>query len=95
MTEALNQTIVAAVISAIRHTLFLPDHPISLETRFAEDLSLDSLDIVELAMALEETFQTEFPSEASERFRSVSDLVAYLSRRYFRDDLELSRSRAA
>ncbi len=95
MTEALNQTIVAAVISAMRQTLFLPDHPISLETRFTEDLSLDSLDIVELAMALEATFQAEFPSEVGERFRSVSDLVAYLSRRYFRDDVELLRSSAA
>ncbi|WP_428392456.1 phosphopantetheine-binding protein [Lichenicoccus sp.] len=88
MTEALNQTIITAVISAIRRTLFLPDSPIGLETRFAEDLSLDSLDIVELTMSLEETFKTEFPPEANSRFRSVSDLVTYLSRRYFQDDRE-------
>jgi acyl carrier protein len=89
MTEALNQTIVAAVISAIRRTLFLPDSPISLETRFCEDLMLDSLDIVEVTMALEESFETEFPRDAGERFRSVSDVVTYISRHYFRDEAEL------
>ena len=88
MTEALNQAIITAVINAIRRTLFLPDSPIGLETRFAEDLSLDSLDIVELTMSLEETFKTEFPPEANSRFRSVSDLVNYLSRRYFQDERE-------
>ena len=95
MTEALNQAIIASVVSTIRRTLFLPDIPISLETRFAEDLSLDSLDVVELLMALEETFQTEFPRDASALFRNVSDLVVYLSRRYFRDAVEPQLSQAA
>ncbi len=88
MTEALNQTIVAAVIAAMRRTLFLPDSPISLETRLGEDLMLDSLDVVELTMSLEETFKTEFPAEVNRQFSRVSDIVAYLSRRYFQDDLE-------
>lgn len=95
MTEALNQTIVAAVIATIRRTLFLPDIPISLGTRFCEDLSLDSLDVVELLMALEETFQTEFPRDVSELFRNVSDIVTYLSRRYFRDAADLQLAYAA
>ena len=88
MTEALNQTIVAAVIAAMRRTLFLPDGPISLDTRLGEDLMLDSLDMVELTMSLEETFKTEFPAEANRQFSRVSDIVSYLSRRYFQDDLE-------
>ena len=95
MTEALNQTIVAAIIATIRRTLFLPDIPISLETRFAEDLSLDSLDVVELLMALEETFQTELPQDVSEQFRNVADVVTYLSRRYFRDAADANLARAA
>ncbi len=88
MTEALNQTIISAVIRAIRRTLFLPESAISLETRFSEDLQLDSLDMLELTMSLEETFRTEFPAEVNTRFRTVSDLVTFLSRRYFQDDLE-------
>ncbi len=88
MTEALNQTIITAVIAAIRRTLFLPDSPITLDTRFAEDLMLDSLDLVELTMSLEETFKTEFPADANRQFRRVSDLVTYLSRRYFQDERE-------
>jgi acyl carrier protein len=88
MTEALNQTIVAAIIGTIRRTLFLPEFPISLETRLTEDLSLDSLETVELLIAIEETFQTRFPSDASLLFRDVSEIVTYLSRRYFRDAVE-------
>ena len=88
MTEALNQTIISAVIRAIRRTLFLPESAITLETRFSEDLQLDSLDMLELTMSLEETYSTEFPAEANARFRTVSDLVTFLSRRYFQDDLE-------
>ena len=88
MTEALNQTIVAAVIAAIRRTLFLPDSPINLDTRLGEDLMLDSLDMVELTMSLEETFKTEIPADANRQFCRVSDIVAYLSRRYFQDEHE-------
>ena len=86
MTEALNQTIVAAVQNAIRSTLCLPDALISLETRFSEDLLLDSLDMIELTMALEETFHAEFPHDSCGRFRSVAELVTYISGRYFADD---------
>ena len=95
MTEALNQTIFAAVIATIRRALFLPDASIGLETRFCEDLALDSLDVVELLMALEETFQSEFPRDVSGLFHNVSDVVTYLSRRYFRDESELALAHAA
>lgn len=95
MTEALNQTIMAAVIRAIRLTLFLPDTtPIGLNTRLSEDLMLDSLSIIEVAMSLEETYSTEFPVDLTSRFHSVSDLVVYLSRRYFTDDQNSLRSAA-
>jgi acyl carrier protein len=95
MTEALNQSVLAAVVSAIRRAVCLTDTQITLETKFSEDLALDSLDIVELTMELEETFQTELPIDAPNRFRSVSDAVAYFSRRSFPDALELELLRAA
>ena len=88
MTEALNQVIVATIIGTIRRTLFLSEIPISLETRLTEDLSLDSLETVELLIAIEETFKTEFPIDARRLFRTVSEIVTYLSRRYFRDASE-------
>ena len=44
----------------------------------AEDLGADSLDIVELIMALEEEFEIEIPDEDAEKFRTVQDAVSYI-----------------
>jgi acyl carrier protein len=85
MAEALNQSVLAAVVSAIRRAVCLPDVQITPETRFSEDLSLDSLDLVELTIELEETFETELPGDAPHRFRSVADVAAYFGRRYLSD----------
>lgn len=48
------------------------------ETRFREDLHADSLDAVELVMAIEEAFDIEIPDEASEKFNTVGDVLKYL-----------------
>jgi acyl carrier protein len=45
---------------------------------FVEDLGADSLDVVELVMALEEKFEVEIPDEAAEGIKSVKDVVAYI-----------------
>ena len=91
MTEALHQRILSDVITAIRHILCLPDTPISAATRFTEDLGLDSLDVVEVAMELEARFQVELPDDFGQRCRSVAQIAGYLSQRYFQDapDAEL------
>ncbi len=49
------------------------------ESTFAEDLGADSLDTVELVMALEEEFDIEIPDEAAEKITSVQDAVNYIS----------------
>jgi len=82
MAEALNQAVLAAVVSAVRRAVCLPDVQITPETRFSEDLSLDSLDLVELTIELEETFETELPNDAHARLRSVADVAGYFSRRH-------------
>lgn len=46
---------------------------------FVDDLGADSLDTVELVLALEEEFNVEIPDEAAEKIRTVSDAVAYIS----------------
>ncbi|MEP0828289.1 MAG: acyl carrier protein [bacterium] len=46
--------------------------------RFVEDLSADSLDTVELVMALEEEFSLEIPDEDAEKITSVGDAVNYI-----------------
>ena len=45
---------------------------------FIEDLGADSLDIVELVMAMEEEFNIEIPDDDAEKIQRVSDAVSYL-----------------
>ena len=45
---------------------------------FVEDLGADSLDTVELVMALEEEFETEIPDEEAEKLASVQDAIDYI-----------------
>ncbi|HYF83130.1 MAG TPA: acyl carrier protein [Clostridia bacterium] len=49
-----------------------------LESSFIDDLGADSLDIVELLMALEEEFDIEIPDEEAEKLASVGDVVDYI-----------------
>ena len=48
------------------------------EASFVEDLGADSLDIVELIMALEEEYQLEIPDEEAEKMQKVDDVIAYI-----------------
>ncbi len=48
------------------------------EASFIDDLGADSLDIVELVMALEEEFNIEIPDEDAEKIQTIGDAVAYL-----------------
>ena len=48
------------------------------EAKFVEDLGADSLDIVELVMALEEEFGTEIPDEDAEKLQSVGDVIKFI-----------------
>ena len=48
------------------------------EAKFIEDLGADSLDTVELVMALEEKFETEIPDEDAEKLQSVGDVIKFV-----------------
>jgi len=48
------------------------------EAKFIEDLGADSLDTVELVMALEEEFGQEIPDEEAEKLQTVGDVVKYI-----------------
>jgi acyl carrier protein len=56
-----------------------PDE-VKLEADFVEDLGADSLDVVELVMALEEKFEIEIPDEDAENIKTVKDVVDYIEK---------------
>jgi acyl carrier protein len=71
-------SIEARVRSIIADQLGITEEEIKPESKFIEDLGADSLDIVELIMAMEEEFQTEIPDEEAEKIRCVGDAIEYV-----------------
>ncbi|PSM52276.1 acyl carrier protein [Campylobacter blaseri] len=53
---------------------------IKLESKIVEDLGADSLDVVELIMALEEKFEVEIPDSDAEKLISIKDVVDYIEK---------------
>ena len=50
------------------------------EAKFVEDLGADSLDVVEMIMALEEKFEIEIPDSDAEKIQTVQDVVDYIEK---------------
>jgi len=59
--------------------LGVKEDEVSLESSFVDDLGADSLDTVELVMALEEEFGTEIPDEDAEKITTVQQAVDYIN----------------
>ncbi len=72
-------SIEARVRSIIADQLGITEEEIKPESKFIEDLGADSLDIVELVMAMEEEFEVEIPDEEAENIKTVSDAVNYIN----------------
>jgi acyl carrier protein len=62
----------------IVNQLGVQENSVTLEASFIDDLGADSLDIVELVMALEEEFDMEIPDEDAEKVVTVGDVVDYI-----------------
>lgn len=73
----MSSTIFEKVKSIIVDQLGVDEGDVKLETSF-EELNADSLDIVELIMALEEEFDMDIPDEEAEKIRTVGDAVNYI-----------------
>ena len=63
----------------IADKLSVNEDEITMESTFIDDLGAASLDIVELIMALEEELEMEIPDEDAEGFKTVGDVVEYIT----------------
>ena len=70
--------ILEKVKEVIIDQLGVEDESIKLDTSFIDDLGADSLDIVELIMALEEAFDMQIPDSEAEKIATVNDVVEYI-----------------
>ncbi|NNL67330.1 MAG: acyl carrier protein [Myxococcales bacterium] len=66
------------VTEIIMEQLGVSREEIRPEASFIDDLGADSLDIVELVMAMEEEFDIEIPDEEAEKIQTIQDATAYL-----------------
>ena len=69
------------VINLIADATKIDIAKINAGTNFVDDLNLDSLDIVELMMKMEDEFGVEIPEEDAEGLKSVQDVVTYLEKK--------------
>jgi acyl carrier protein len=72
--------ILAKVQKIVAEQLSVDLEQVKPEASFANDLGADSLDTVELVMALEEEFSIEIPDEAAEGIATVQDAVAFITK---------------
>ncbi len=69
------------VVKVVVDQLSVKDQEVKPEARFIEDLGADSLDTVELVMALEEEFGIEIPDEDAEKAKTVGDVMTYIDKK--------------
>ncbi|MBW8889744.1 MAG: acyl carrier protein [Fibrobacteria bacterium] len=75
MSEDINQKITKVIVEK----LGVSEDQVKPEAAFIDDLGADSLDQVELVMALEDEFDIEIPDEEAEKLKKVSDVIAYVN----------------
>ncbi|CBK40565.1 MAG: acyl carrier protein [Nitrospira sp.] len=71
-------TVDERVKKIIAEQLGVEEEEVTLEAHFVEDLGADSLDTVELVMALEEEFEIEIPDEDAEKILTVGKALDYI-----------------
>ena len=73
------ESIEQRVKKIVAEQLGVNEADIKNESTFVDDLGADSLDTVELVMALEEEFECEIPDEEAEKITTVKEAVAYIN----------------
>ena len=68
------------IIKTVAETLRIEESTISADSKFVDDLGADSLDLVELMMAIEAAFDCDIPDEEAGKIATVSDAVKYVEK---------------
>ena len=72
-------TVEERVKKIVAEQLGVKDEEVTSDASFVDDLGADSLDTVELVMALEEEFETEIPDEDAEKITTVQQAIDYVN----------------
>ena len=67
------------VVSVVKNFAKVDANKVTAKSAFASDLGLDSLDTVEVVMAMEEEFAVEIPDAEADKIQSIPEAVAYLT----------------
>ena len=81
MTPEAHEVLEGKIIKIVAATLGFQDAEVDCFSELSRDLNADSLDMVELVMALEEEFDIEIPDEDAEVVNAVGDIVGYIANR--------------
>ncbi len=75
----MSDDIMAKIIKVVVDKLGVTEDQVKPESTFVDDLGADSLDQVELIMALEDEFNIEIPDEEAEKLKTINEVVAYIT----------------
>ena len=67
------------IVQVVKNFDKVDEDKVTPESRFAQDLGLDSLDAVEVVMAIEDEFAVEIPDAEADKMASISDAVEYIT----------------
>ncbi|MEZ4741494.1 MAG: acyl carrier protein [Bdellovibrionota bacterium] len=76
MSESIEEKVKSIIVSQ----LGVEESSVTSKAKFIEDLGADSLDMVELVMAMEEAFSIDIPDEEAENIRTVEDAVSFIKK---------------
>jgi len=76
----MSENIEQKIIKTVAETLRIDESTISLGSKFVDDLGADSLDLVELMMAIEAAFECDIPDDQASKITTVDDAVNYVKK---------------
>ena len=86
MSEIIEYSVIREKVTKVVVEQLGVSDDVSEDSSFVADLGADSLDTVELVMALEESFGMEIPDEEAEKITNIKEAVAYISSNVQNDD---------